>query len=522
MSDAADRWPTNAPMANVGSLARVALPEILKRIALNELSGSLEASSGKTARTIYFDRGFVVFTASTSKADGLGQCLIEAGRITEHELELAARLMGTRGRRIGQAIVAAGLLSEDELGRQLARQARRIAASIYALSKGTYRFEQQECPIPMEHRLSLSMYRLQLEGIRKMTNGKLILESMPPLDEVVRISKCPPFSFEDVHFLPIELLIMEAAQKERAMRAIVRRVGRGPDETMCGLYGLLSAGILERVDPVQTAIPLKVQEETGTFLLSTLDGDEDDTQAENVRQEVLLQFESTEHASSEKLLDVEAGATEEEVRSAFAARSAEWDAKQQELDYESTLCVKVDEIKRRLERAKEAMLAAEATATTNAVASPPEAPAPPETTTRPTKKPTSAKDEIKRLLREIKVRKMVEDNEGVISLLYEVVALEPENGKYEALLAQALGAHDVMKKKAERHFRRAVSLDPQNAQLHYFLGRYYQSFDMKSRALAEFKTALRIDPKFVKARAALVELKGDDSSLQDRLKGLFA
>ncbi len=69
-------------MANVGSLARVALPEILKRIALNELSGSLEASSGKTARTIYFDRGFVVFTASTSKQDRLGQCLLEAGRVT--------------------------------------------------------------------------------------------------------------------------------------------------------------------------------------------------------------------------------------------------------------------------------------------------------------------------------------------------------------------------------------------------------------------------------------------------------
>ena len=52
-------------MANVGSLTRVALSEILKRIALNELSGSLETSSGKTVRTIYFDRGFVVFTASS-------------------------------------------------------------------------------------------------------------------------------------------------------------------------------------------------------------------------------------------------------------------------------------------------------------------------------------------------------------------------------------------------------------------------------------------------------------------------
>ena len=125
-------------------------------------------------------------------------------------------------------------------------------------------------------------------------------------------------------------------------------------------------------------------------------------------------------------------------------------------------------------------------------------------------------------MRDIKLRKMVNDDEGVISLLYEVVQLEPENAKYEALLAQALASLDVMKKKAERHFRRAISLDPQNAALHYYLGRYYQSFDLNSRALAEFKTALRIDPQHAKARSALVELKGDDTSLQDRLKGFFS
>lgn len=503
-------------MANVGSLARVALPEILKRIALHELSGSLEAGSGKIVRTIYFDRGFVVFTASSAKEERFGQILLDAGKVTEHELELAAKLMESRGRRIGQAIVAAGLMTEDEVGRELANQARRVATSIYALTKGMYRFEQQECPIPMELRLSLSMYRLQLEGIRAMRNAELIVASLPPLHEVVRLSNCPPFSFEDVKFLPVELLAMEAAQKERDLNAIVRRVGREHDETLRAIYALLSAGILERVKPDRPEAPLKVQEETGTFLLSSLDGDEDDTRVENVRQEVLLQFESSEHAPPERLLNLEPGASEEEVRRAYAERSAEWDAKQGELDNESTLCIKVDEIKRRLERAKAAMLTAES-------APPPMAP--PEVETHRPSPPSATGDtkaEIKRLMREIKLRKMVNDNEGIISLLYEVVGLEPENAKYEALLAQALASHDVMKKKAERHFRRAISLDPQNAQLHYFFGRYYQSFNMKSRALAEFKTALRIDPKLAQARSALVQLKGNEASFQDRLKGLFS
>jgi Tfp pilus assembly protein PilF len=74
-----------------------------------------------------------------------------------------------------------------------------------------------------------------------------------------------------------------------------------------------------------------------------------------------------------------------------------------------------------------------------------------------------------------------------------------------------------MCKRAERHFRRALSLDPQNAECHYRMGSYYKSFNMKSRALAEFKTALRIDPTHSKARRELVDLKKNGSSAMEQL-----
>ena len=45
---------------------------------------------------------------------------------------------------------------------------------------------------------------------------------------------------------------------------------------------------------------------------------------------------------------------------------------------------------------------------------------------------------------------------------------------------------------------------------------------MRNRALAEFKSALRIHPDFSEARRALVELKSTEVSLQDRLKGFFS
>ncbi|MGH9337212.1 MAG: DUF4388 domain-containing protein, partial [Vicinamibacteria bacterium] len=441
--------------------ARIALPEVLKTIALRELSGCLEVQSGRRVRTIYFDRGFIVFTASNSEDDRLGRCLLYAGKITERELEIAADSMKGK-RRIGEAIVEAGYLTQDELGRELANQARKISTSLFALEEGMYRFTRQECPIPLELRLSLSLYRIQLEGIRLMKNGKLIGSALPPERSVLRLSKCPPFSFEEVRFLPIEVLVMEAAQKDRSLDAIVERVGKGKGTILRAVYGLLTAGILERAaagaEPIR---PLKVQEEIGTFLLSKMD-DREAARAENVRQEVLLEFENSERATAEELLAVDSGARPEDIEKAYEERRSRWQEKQKNVEGDKTLVLKVEEIQRRLAAAKTKLLEVKA-----------ETPAPAPEKAAPSRAKAPA-GELKRLLREIKLRKMVQDEEGTISLLYEVVALAPENAKYEAMLAQALASHSVMRSKAERHFRRALSLDPQNAEVHYLLGRYYQ------------------------------------------------
>jgi tetratricopeptide (TPR) repeat protein len=375
-----------------------------------------------------------------------------------------------------------------------------------------YRFERKECPIPLELRLSLSLYRIQLEGIRLMKNGKLIGSALPSPGSQVRLSKCPPFSFEEVRFVPVELLIMEAAQKERSLEAVVERVDKGRGPVLRAIYGLLSAGILEPVEHGRRAKPLKVQEEIGTFLLSKLDKSAESVKAMNVRQEVLLQFENSERASAEELLDVGGGAAPDAIERAYEERRATWAEKQKSVENEKTLFLKVEEIQKRLAQAKARLLEAQVE---EPIPEPePEPPA-------PAKRSKASSEELKRLLREVKLRKVVQDDEGTISLLYEVVALEPENVKYEVMLAQALSSHPVMKSKAERHFRRALSLDPQNAEAHYLLGRYYQSFDMRSRALAEFKAALAINPRLSQARSALVELKGPDGGLQDKLKRLF-
>ena len=51
----------------VGSLTEISLADVLKKVAMEERSGDLQVITGRTIKTVYFDRGFVVFAASNLK-----------------------------------------------------------------------------------------------------------------------------------------------------------------------------------------------------------------------------------------------------------------------------------------------------------------------------------------------------------------------------------------------------------------------------------------------------------------------
>jgi tetratricopeptide (TPR) repeat protein len=573
----------------VGSTARVPLAEVLKEIALQELSGDLQVNSGRGIRTLYFDRGFIVFAQSNLKRERLGDRLIESGKLTKRELDLACSLMKGR-KRLGAAIVQAGFLTEEELGREVARQAKNIVLSAFGLKNGIFSFDERACVIPMDLRLGLSVYKLLLEGVRRMTNAKLVVENLS-LDRKVRICELPPFSFEETELLPVERKVWVAAENRESLRAVLNSTTEGKGQVLRAAYGLVSAGIIEYEDA--SGRVFTVQEETENFLLSSLDKRPDLTQATNVRQQVLLQFDSLEQVTPGELLDVDESADEEEVRRAYERRRGEWEQKQSLINNEKSLYVKVETIKKRLSLAHQAILAKrscpaieeaeavdeldfeeveieldfdeeqpEITTPEEAehqthredvdfVEAPGEAESEPEamavaepavdiassTEMAPVgivdeeperasvgraKLDSSESDELKRLLYDIKIRKAVNDAEGAISLMYEVLELVPDHAKYEMMLAESLAAHPVLNKRAERHFRRALSIEPQSADLHYRMGKYYKKFNMRSRALAEFKTALRIDPRHTKARSELVdEKKGNGGSVEKVFKKIF-
>ena len=128
--------------------------------------------------------------------------------------------------------------------------------------------------------------------------------------------------------------------------------------------------------------------------------------------------------------------------------------------------------------------------------------------------------QIEHLLLEGEVRMTVADYANAVKVYEKLVQRAPRVAAFHLRLAVAMACYPRTSKLAEREFYEAARLEPENAELHYQWGLYYKVMKIKSRAVAEMRTAVRLSPKHKAARAELESMSPKDSALTS-LKKLF-
>jgi tetratricopeptide (TPR) repeat protein len=128
--------------------------------------------------------------------------------------------------------------------------------------------------------------------------------------------------------------------------------------------------------------------------------------------------------------------------------------------------------------------------------------------------------QVEHLLMEGEVRMTVADYANAVKVYEKLVKVAPKIAAFHLRLAVAMACYPRTAKIAEREFYEAARIEPDNAEVHYQWGLYYKVMKIKSRAVAEMRTAVRLNPKHKAARAELEQLSPKDSALTS-LKKLF-
>lgn len=310
-------------------LALSPISETLRWLSAERRSGDLEVRSGKLVKTMFFDRGRVVFAASNLRKDRLGESMLALGRITQEQFEQASSAMkGMRRRRFGEALVQTGVLDKDELGRAVARQVKRIVLSLFELREGVASFEDRECAIPLEYMVSVSVHRLLYQGIKLMQSRELLVAGLGSLDRWVTLAAVPPFPFALNKCPGEELEILEQARRRVTLRKLAWAEGSASTARLRSVYALVASGILEEPDRHEDrAVPQPpIQMETSTFLLSALRHQPDLPGGALVRKEVDEELKRSAKLDREAWLRVSQAAPAEELVKAIEEKMERYHA----------------------------------------------------------------------------------------------------------------------------------------------------------------------------------------------------
>ncbi len=559
------------------------IAETVRRLSAERRSGDLQVRAGRMVKITFFDHGRVVFAASNLRRDRLGEALVADGRITEEEFNHVSSLMrAERSRRFGEALVHAGVMDRYEVGSAVARQVRRITLSLFELVDGAALFEERACTIPLEYMVSLSVHRLLYDGIRQMKSQELVAKGLGNLDRHVVLAEVPPLPYEPKGRPAEELEILELAHRRVTIRRLAWAAGGVTLPRLRAAYALLGAGILREADVVPASEPV-VQTETGMFLLSALQSRPDPSLRDAIRREVQLELAHSARLDREGWLKLTRTAPRDELVRALEEKMERYHELREGTAEDDPLRTDIDVILGRAASAlrvarhapetasAEAVLARHAAEAAAAVQPPvtqpgvltrapvPGAPslastlprsadtAPPAAAAAPqpqrplprvlTQPPLPGPDDslpttgpgsssfegtalVEHLLMEAEVRMTVADYANAVKVYEKLVDAAPRVAAFHLRLAVAMACYPRTTKLAEREFYEAARLEPNNAEIHHQWGLYYKMMKVKSRAVAEMRTAVRLDPRHRGARTELEALSPRDSALTS-LKKLF-
>jgi Domain of unknown function (DUF4388)/Tetratricopeptide repeat len=244
-------------MAIEGPLKELSIHDVFQLLDLSRKTGTLRVASDlrQNAGTVYFEDGVVVGAEIRSNPHPLGRILTRSGRVSEQDL-LRARSRQTSGdgRRLGEILVAEGLLLLRDLNRYVRLQIEEVVFELVSWSEGYFSFEEGkrgDWPTEAETRVPTGL--LLMEAARRTDEWSRIEKKITHLGLVPRLAPVVDTA-TPLDLLPAEWEVLAVIDGERTVRDLASALGRPEFEVSRTLFGLATAGLISLEDPARRAV----------------------------------------------------------------------------------------------------------------------------------------------------------------------------------------------------------------------------------------------------------------------------
>ncbi len=181
-------------------LARTPLASVLGALLLARDSGLLLCSRGGARKEVYLSEGVPEFVSSNVASELLGEFLVTRGLVARDELDLALAVMPRFEGRLGETLVALGLVDPVQLVREIGAQVEERVLELFEWTSGRAEF-YRGVPRPSEgFPLGIDPWRLLRRGIeRRLALGLEADLVEGRLGQFMRAARPAPRGLDEAH-----------------------------------------------------------------------------------------------------------------------------------------------------------------------------------------------------------------------------------------------------------------------------------------------------------------------------------
>lgn len=268
-------------MAIEGPLRELALTDVFQLLDLSRKTGvlSIAPEDGRSRPALVrFDRGAVTGAELGQAHERLGHLLLRAGKVTETQIADARRAQQTGpGRALGTILVEQGIVTEDDVRRQLRFQIQEIVFELIQWKDGYFRFEEAPAQSSGNVTVRVSTESLLMEAARRVDEWSTLETKIPHMGVIpVFVADVPDGTTLDLH--PNEWEVLAEIDGTRPLKAIATALGRADFDVAKIAYGLVSTGIVDILEEAPeaptSAVPMErpLRDALGEAQLALADG----------------------------------------------------------------------------------------------------------------------------------------------------------------------------------------------------------------------------------------------------------
>ncbi len=193
------------------------------------LSDDPTAPAGRGDRKeLYFDEGKLKHVASSNASELLGEYLVRRGMIQREELDLALAVLPRYSGRMGDTLIAMGLVGPVDIFRAIREQGRDRVADLFLWRSGRMSFYRGQTAPQVEFPLDLDLASLMLAGIETAKPGDMLLpESRADLDRTLApATPREDGTYDDVPWPPSVERVIEMTREPTTLRDVLQSVAK--------------------------------------------------------------------------------------------------------------------------------------------------------------------------------------------------------------------------------------------------------------------------------------------------------